>query len=441
MDGTIMSIPLPGPFVERMRQQLGDELPAFLRAVDEPALRGIRINPMKPTAAAMQHIDGAMAVPWSDNAYYLPAESNAGATIMHEAGAFYIQEPAAMLPAMLMNAGPGEKILDLCAAPGGKSTQIGCAMKGQGLLVCNEPIPKRAKVLSANIERIGIPNAVVTCAWPEKLAEQWPDGFDAVLVDAPCSGEGMFRRDPETRKEWTPEKAEGCFFRQREILAAAVRLVRPGGRLIYSTCTYNPAENEGNARWLTDSYPEFRSEPFALPGITAPEGMYTCYPHRLKCEGQFVAAFRKAGDQPAVVPEDQSVPKPARSDLKTLEQSFPAFPKATHLFGQTMVSVQELPDIRGIKVLRTGLHLGEIRGKVFVPDHAAALCFPMKGIKTFDLSPEEAVEYMAGGIVPGDAEGWTLLCYRGLAVGWGKGSEGIIKNHYPKGLRSRTFIP
>ena len=267
-----MNIQLPDPFVERMRQQLGNELPAFLHALEEPPVRGIRLNLLKQ-CDAQDSFRKDDPIPWADDAWYLSNESRAGASLLHEAGAFYIQEPGAMIPAMVLDAKPGEKILDLCAAPGGKSTQAGCAMRGEGLLVCNEPVPKRAQILSRNIERIGLPNTIVTCAWPDRLAEQWPESFDAVLVDAPCSGEGMFRRDPETRKEWTADKAEGCASRQREILTAAVRLVRPGGRLIYSTCTYNPAENEDNARWLTENHPDFHAEAFRMPGIDAPDGM------------------------------------------------------------------------------------------------------------------------------------------------------------------------
>lgn len=440
MDGTRMNGQLPEAFVDRMRQQLGEELSDFLRALDEPPVRGIRMNPLKKVDAVLKYMQEEK-IPWDDNGFYLPDGSDAGASILHAAGAFYIQEPGAMLPAAVLDAKPGEKILDLCAAPGGKSTQIGCAMNGEGLLVCNEPIPKRAQILSGNIERIGLPNTVVTSDWPGRLADRWPEGFDAVLVDAPCSGEGMFRRDPETRKEWSAEKAEGCAARQREILAAAVKLVRPGGRLIYSTCTYNPAENEENARWLAARYPEFHTEPFSLPGIDAPDGMYTCYPHRLKGEGQFVALLRRAGDQPASLAQDHSIPKPAGPDSAMFETAFPSFPKATHLFGRTLAFIPELPDLKGIKTLRIGLHLGEIKGKTAIPDHAAGLCFRTPEVQELDLGLEEAVKFMAGETVPGNAAGWILLRYQGLAVGWGKGSEGMIKNHYPKGLRGQKFVP
>ena len=219
-----------------------------------------------------------------------------------------------MIPAEVLQARPGEKILDLCAAPGGKSTQIGIAMGGAGLLIANEPVPKRAAVLSRNIERMGITNAIVISAWPEQLAEKWPGAFDAVMVDAPCSGEGMFRREPETRTEWSPEKAAGCVPRQRKILEAAAKLVRPGGRMVYATCTFNPAENEGQIRGFLEDHPEYTTETFLLPGIDGQEGMYTCWPHRIRGEGQFACLMRRAGDAPAVLPDGS---KDFRMDRET----------------------------------------------------------------------------------------------------------------------------
>ena len=429
-----MSILLPGAFVERMRKQLGNELSAFLHALDEPPVRGIRLNPFKMTETTCEYKKNGR-IPWTENGYYLPQDSNAGSSIFYAAGAFYIQEPGAMLPAAVLNAKPGEKILDLCAAPGGKSTQIGCSMQGKGLLVCNEPVPKRALILSGNIERMGLPNTVVTCEWPDKLANQWPEGFDAVLADAPCSGEGMFRRDPETRNEWSEEKAAGCAARQREILSAAALLVRPGGRLVYSTCTYNPAENEENVRWFLEQFPDFHTEAFSLPHVDAPNGTYTCYPHRLQGEGQFAALFRRAGDGIAELNPDRTMPKPACEEIKMFETAFPDLPEPTHLFGKTLINCSQLPDLKGIRIYRAGLHLGEIRGKVIIPDHATALCISANYKRITDLDPEAAVKYISGETVPGDAEGWTIMRYQGLNIGWGKGSGGVIKNHYPKGLR------
>ena len=440
MDGTDMSQQIPEAFINRMRIQLKDELPAFLCELDKTPLRGIRINGLKRTEGTACYTSGK-PIMWAPESWYLDSESDAGSTILHAAGAFYIQEPAAMIPAAVLDAKPGETILDLCAAPGGKSTQIGCAMKGEGILVCNEPIPKRARVLSSNIERMGLPNTIVTNAWPEQLAVKWPEGFDAVMVDAPCSGEGMFRRDPETRIEWSPEKAEGCAARQRNILSAAARLVRPGGRLVYSTCTYNPKENEENAEWFCRSFSDFSPEPFILPGIKAPDGIFTCYPHRLKGEGQFVALFRKKGNDSACLQKDCSLPEPSGENRLLFESVFSQMPPATNQFGNVLIHMQNLPDISGIKVFRVGLHLGEIRNKTAIPDHAAAMCFRAPNIQILELNAEEIIKYAAGETIPGAAEGWILIYYQGLCIGWGKGSGGIIKNHFPKGLRGLRYIP
>ena len=429
-----MNKKLPETFVNRMRQQLGEELTAFLHALDEEPSRGIRINTLRQSDATAGYTTGD-AVPWARDAYYLPVSSDAGSTVLHEAGAFYLQDPGAMLPAAVLGAQPGERILDLCAAPGGKSTQIGCDMRGEGLLVCNEPVPKRAQILSGNIERIGLPHTVVTCAYPEQLAGQWGSCFDAVLVDAPCSGEGMFRKEPKTRSEWSEGKAAGCAERQRGILEQAAMLVRPGGRLVYSTCTYNPDENEGNVKWFLQMYPDFTIEAFHLPGIDAPDGMYTCYPQRLRCEGQFVAMLRKTGNGGQDIARDRSLRSVSKEERKTFCGLFPGLPEPTHMIGNMLVRIPECPDLERIRTFRIGLHLGEIRGKVFVPDHAAALCFRQPEIQAYDLSQEEAVKYIAGETVNAETDGWVILRYCGLVLGWGKGSGGIIRNHYPKGLR------
>ena len=292
MDGGNLTYPLPEAFVRRTREQLGPELDPFLQAIEGPPVRGIRMNPFR--AGGDQPFPGAGArIPWTRDGWELSLASEAGGTLEHEAGLFYLQEPCAMLPAAVLAAQPGEKILDLCAAPGGKATQLGLDLRGKGTLICNEPVPKRAAVLSRNMERMGVPNAIVTSAYPERLERLWAGGFDAVLADVPCSGEGMFRRHPETRLEWTEEKAAGCAERQKAILRSAAALVRPGGRLVYSTCTWNPAENEGQVKAFLREHPDFEPEPFFLPGINAPEGMFACWPHRTRGEGQFAAKLRK----------------------------------------------------------------------------------------------------------------------------------------------------
>ena len=230
---------LPTEFLDEIRAQMGDALPAFLSALEQPPALALRANPLRgePAFAAAQPF-AADPVPWANHGFYLTENTRPGASLAHALGAFYLQEASAMVSASALDARPGEKILDLCAAPGGKTTQIAAAMAGEGLLVSNEPVPNRAKMLAENLERMGVVNAVAVCAYPDQLAARWPDVFDAVLTDAPCSGEGMFRREPASRDEWRPNSPAGCARRQADILDSAAKLVRPGGRLVYSTCTF-----------------------------------------------------------------------------------------------------------------------------------------------------------------------------------------------------------
>ena len=428
---------LPEQFIQNMAEQLGDELPAFLRSYEEPYLRGIRLNPLKPVEDSALPEGIGEPVPWEPLGRYLAMDSDAGATPLHEAGAFYLQEPSAMLPAAVLNPRPGERVLDLCAAPGGKSTQLGLRMAGQGLLVCNEPVPKRAQVLARNVERMGLTNALVVCAMPRQLADRWPEGFDAIQVDAPCSGEGMFRRHPETRAEWTAESPAGCARRQAEILDCAAEMVRPGGRIVYSTCTMNPVENEDTVAAFCQRHPDFSPEAFTLPGADAPEGMLTCYPHRMKGEGHFVALLRRAGVGTASAATDTSLPRPDKQQLKALRDFAPDAPTPTALLGDTLVCLPDCPDVKGLKVLRVGLHLGQMKGKVFQPDHAWAVSICPPALPRLPLTEEQARRYQAGEVLdaPEGLRGFVLPTLAGLPLGWGKVSDGMMKNHYPKGLR------
>lgn len=425
----------PKAFTERMKGQLGEELPAFLHALQEEPLRGIRFNPVRPCNTRM--IPGiGDPIPWEPDGRYLSGDSDAGNRVLHEAGAYYIQEPSAMLPARIMNAKPGERILDLCAAPGGKTTQLASALHGEGLLVSNEPIPKRALILSRNIERLGVRNALVISAYPDQIAAQWPGGFDGVQVDAPCSGEGMFRKHPETRNEWTPESAAGCAVRQAEILDAAARLVRDGGRIVYSTCTMNPDENERIVSSFLRRHPEFETEAFELDGgIRAPEGYFMMYPHRFRGEGQFAALFRKKGDGEAKLPLNKSFTVPQKAEKEAVQRFDSGSPEITGKLGNLLFALPGCPETGHLKVFRAGIHLGELRGKVFIPDHAWAIAGAFMDIPETKLDANSAVRYITGETVNGDTNGWQRMTYCGWPLGWGKGSDGIIKNHYPKGLR------
>ncbi len=434
-----MTESFPAAFRTRITEQLGYEAPDFFRAMTQPPTHGIRFNPLKPCTENSRWMNGGK-IPWEKNGWYLCEDDAPGKTIWHEAGAFYLQDPAAMLPVNVLNPRPGERILDLCSAPGGKATQIGCAMQGCGLLVCNEIVPKRAYILSRNIERFGILNTVITGARPEILSSRWKDGFDAVIADAPCSGEGMFRRYPETKNEWSAEQAAGCVVRQREILSSAAEMVRPGGRLVYSTCTFNPDENENMIQWFLKTHNDWEPESFHFPGTDGANGSFTCYPHRTKGEGQFAALLRKKGHGECRFVPDTSLPKAVSRDAGRFADSFPGLPNATHIFGHTLIHTEFLPDIKGISVYRIGLHLGEIHDNYFIPDHASAY-IAASSIQKSIVNPELAVRYMAGETFAGNESGWTVVTCSDMPLGWGKGTGGIIKNHYPKGLRNSLLRP
>ena len=193
--------------------------------------------------------------------------------------------------------------------------------------------------------------------------------------------------------------------------------------------------------WFLQEHPDFEAEAFNIGGINAPEGRFTCYPHRIRTEGQFVARFRKKGNGIAELPEDLTLPKPGKEETTVVGKAFPTFPDATRRIGSTLIHLDECPDLQGIRILRAGLHLGEVRGKIAIPDHATAVSIYPPEIGTLDIDAENACRYMAGETICADAEGWIMIRYKGLILGWGKGSGGSIRNHYPKGLRNNRLIP
>ncbi len=444
-----MRMSLPAQFMENMREQLGDDADKLFAALQEPYTRGLRLNPRKPV---LLDEDLSECVPWWQEGRYLPIERAAGAHPLHEAGAYYIQEPSAMSPVAVLAPKPGERVLDLCAAPGGKSTQIADALQGEGLLVSNEPVPSRAKILSRNIERMGVTNALVVSAEPETLAARWKNAFDAVLVDAPCSGEGMFRRHEETRAEWSASSPEGCAVRQKRILQSAVQMLKTGGRLVYSTCTFNTAEDDGIVEWLTSECPFMRLEGFSLPSgdnrtMNAPKGCMHLYPHEIRGEGHFIAQLVKTGStegQTEFLPADRRLSKPDKAVLEAwkffAEDMRISGIKPDAAFGDALIAAPELPPLDGIKVLRAGLVLGAMKGRVFAPDHALAMGLCAENVASMlkvELTLEEAREYQSGAELhtQSPVHGWALAVYSGLPLGFVKVSGGAAKNHYPKGLR------
>lgn len=482
---------LPEQFLERMQKMLGSEYDAFVESFSQEKYQALRLNPLKGKPEALHLLQEAFhlsPVPWAKNGYYYEKEDTPGKHPYHEAGVYYIQEPSAMAPVTLLDPKPGERILDLCAAPGGKSTQIASFMNGEGLLVTNEIHPARAKILSENVERMGIRNACVTNETPQHLAEVFPEYFDRILVDAPCSGEGMFRKNEAACEEWSLENVELCGERQDEILDCAAQMLRTGGRLVYSTCTFAPIENEGSISRFLERHPEFvlveiPKQELGIEGDGVPEYVEKAadgiektlrlWPHHIKGEGHYAAVLRKSEPasgkemditdalseqcgihdelpgRPCVVP-----PGGLQKGISEKELGeFPAFAEeflrkqaverlqGTYLkFGDNIYLMPEnMPNLKGLKVLRPGLQIGTLKKNRFEPSHALALALTAEdAVHTWNLSANESTikAYLDGQTFSAEGEkGWYLICVDGFSIGWGKLAGGIMKNHYPKGLR------
>ena len=427
---------LPEAFLERMKHQLGEEYPEFLRSLERPRAVALRYNPLKGDAPVMDFV--GENVPWEPLGFYYAPQARPGLHPYHEAGVYYLQEASAMAPVALLDPRPGEKICDLCAAPGGKTTQIAGRMRGEGFLLCNEINPKRAKILSRNIERMGVANALVTNEHPERLAERFAGFFDRVLVDAPCSGEGMFRKEEAAVTDWSPETVEMCARRQGEILQSAARMLKPGGRLVYSTCTFAPEEDEMAVAAFLEAHPEFTPEVLEVPWFVPVEnGGHRLWPHKLLGEGHFAAVLRKSegeAGEPAPV-SGEKLPKEWLDFAKELKIRLPAGKAVS--FGQNLFWAPEaLPDMKWLKVMRPGLELGEVKKGRFEPAHALALWLK-DCANTVSFAPEsdEIREYMHGNVLAGSVKGWCLVKAGDYSLGWAKGDGNQLKNHYPKGLR------
>ena len=442
---------LPTEFTNRMQRLLAAEADAFFASYCLPPNVGLRHNPLKVTPMPPLPQFGLTPVPWAPHGFYYDPQTRPGLCAWHEAGVYYLQEPSAMAPAVLLQAAPGQRVLDLCAAPGGKSTQLAADMAGQGLLVCNEIHTGRAKILSRNVERMAIANALVLNETPQRLASRFPRYFDKILVDAPCSGEGMFRKEEAALAQWTPELPVQCALRQAEILDLAETMLRPGGQIVYSTCTFSPQENEGVISRFLHTHPGYRVLPVSGPHFSpgrpdwidhpAPgvENAVRLWPHKLRGEGHFAALIQSPGQLP--LPE--SVPGPGRDKLPSELDQFCretgiTLPEGNLLFfGQTLYWVPRIcPDLAGLRVLRAGLELGQIKKGRLDPAHALALWLKTAArVQSFPADSREIAAYWHGETLPGSQAGWTLIQADGISLGWAKGSGGQLKNHFPKGLR------
>lgn len=481
---------LPIEFEKKMKAFLGNEWEEFLYSYDNNRFQALRFNTLKvgKNKSVEEEIAGIMdklcipmdkKVTWANDAYYYDEEKRPGKHPYHEMGLYYIQEPSAMSAAALLAPKPGMRVLDLCAAPGGKSTQLATYLGDSGLLVSNEINTQRSRILSQNIERMGIKNAIVTNEDSFVLASHFPSFFNAIQVDAPCSGEGMFRKLPEAVNEWSPQNVEICAARQKEILDNAATMLKAGGTIVYSTCTFSQEENEDVIEYFLERHPDFTLEE-----------MERFWPHKVDGEGHFVAKLVRRGsvnefDADYEVCEEncnkvedtglkddrktqknknnknrKNETKPAltKENMKllsefldeTVSEDMAAWIKNARLvmFGEQLYRLPDMEvDIKGLKVQRAGLHIGEFKKQRFEPSHSLALALKQSDaqnvVKLTCDDPQTTGFFNGQSVMLSDGQaaeckkGWALVCVDGYPAGWGKVNGAQVKNHYPKGLRNK----
>ncbi|WP_066325051.1 RsmF rRNA methyltransferase first C-terminal domain-containing protein [Anoxybacteroides amylolyticum] len=446
---------LPHTFVEKMNALLQEEAPRFFASYEKEKVNGLRFNPLKIERDAFLALApfSLSPVPFCPTGFYYETDDQPGKHPYHAAGLYYIQEPSAMFVAETLQPSHGEKVLDLCAAPGGKTTQLAAMMDNTGFLLANEIHPKRVKALSENIERLGITNTLVTNETPEKLAEYFVGYFDKILVDAPCSGEGMFRKDEEAIHYWSEEHVHQCAVKQRHILDCAYRMLKEGGILIYSTCTFSPEENEQTMEALLQKYEDLElvaieKSAGIQPGrpewtkttLTAIEQTARLWPHLLLGEGHFVAKLQKVSPAPTWKGKNatSNVTKQTLREYRAFEQETLTIniEKTMYSFNQHLFALpDDCPSFAGLKIVRAGLHLGEQKKQRFEPNHALALALKKEEI-VHSLELEDYTKYLRGETIEtGGDRGWVVVTIDGYPLGWGKEVKGTLKNFYPKGLR------
>jgi len=455
----VRTIELPTDFLTKMKSLLADEYDAFLKSYTREQSYGLRLNTLKLTVEDFFAINPftLTRIPWMETGYYYDHQERPGKHPFHAAGLYYIQEPSAMAVVECMQPKRGEKILDLAAAPGGKTTQIAQHMAHEGLLVANDIHPKRAKILSENVERMGIRNTVVLNERPSKLVNHFPAFFDRILVDAPCSGEGMFRKNMTSRHEWSLTNVEQCAIRQTQILSEASQMLAPHGQLVYSTCTFSPEENEQIINDFLLKHPAFTIEKvdvfsmfsggrkdWVVDPVDGIEHTIRIWPHKVNGEGHFIAVLRKStSGKQSQFNRIKTIkrPKQLQDYYQFAKETLTSTPEGDFiLFGNDLYIIpSEMIEMEGLKVLRPGWHLGTFKKNRFEPSHALALSLSKNDVKqTLDLSCDspEIISYLKGETLQAKGDkGWHVITVEGYPIGWGKLTQQTMKNHYPKGLR------
>ena len=454
---------LPEDYQSRMQEMLGDEYLQYIDSFNHSYGQTLRVNQLKMEPADFIRrflLNGQVS--WCDTGFYYEGDERLSANPYYHAGIYYLQEPSAMAPAAFLPVEPGDKVLDLCAAPGGKSTALAARLQGEGFLLSNDISASRCKPLLKNMEMAGVTNSVITCEAPEKLAGRFAGYFDKVLVDAPCSGEGMFRREPSMVKSWSAEEVKRYAVLQREILFHAAQMLRPGGYLLYSTCTFAKEEDEQTVEYFLEQHKDFSLQELPLcEGIEMGRVEWTLHgredvrncrrflPHKVKGEGHFAALFKKEESA------DSSF-ESVSGDWSTKEQkvSKEKIPEAMEDFmrdipdwkqwkkriffikERAFLLPKHCPSLQGLRIVRSGLYLGDCLKKRFEPSQALAMALKSSEYKKSISFPAEDIrieKYLRGETVEIDnteIKGWTLFCVDGFPLGWGKCNRGRLKNKY-----------
>ena len=462
---------LPSKFIDEMKEMLGDEFDDFLASYDEDYYRGIRCNTLKITPSEFEKKVPFVSekVDWVQNGYYTSEDEQPAKHPYYFAGLYYIQEPSAMMPASQLPVEPGDRVLDLCAAPGGKTTELGAKLKGEGVLVSNDISASRAKALVKNVELFGIKNAMVVSESPDKLAERLEGYFDKILVDAPCSGEGMFRKVHSIAKNWEQYGSQYYADIQRTVLPSAVKMLKPGGMMIYSTCTFSKLEDEDSISFILENNPDMEL-------IES----HKLFPHKIKGEGHFVALLHKLDtaanaksptdsvimSSPSVILNEaknlknddqqgnerqkcrinQYGPKVRSKYKKISDEAFDFFESIGFKIDVSRLWINEdrinmlplgAPDLSRLRVLRTGLFLGEMKKDRFEPSQSLALALKAEeypNVLDLKLDDDRVVRYLkCESIDVEDGEvndGYCLVAVDGYPLGWGKVDKGRFKNKY-----------
>ncbi|QXM05606.1 RsmF rRNA methyltransferase first C-terminal domain-containing protein [Crassaminicella indica] len=448
---------LPEKFIHKMQMLLGSEFQLFLDSYDDERFQGLRVNTLKISVEDFKKISPfkLRQIPWCKNGFYFEEGQRPAKHPYYHAGLYYIQEPSAMAPVEILNPTPKDYVLDLCAAPGGKSVQIATKLMGEGVLVTNDINMNRVKALIKNIELFGVKNAVVTNERPEKIRKYFLSYFDKILVDAPCSGEGMFRKDSSMVKSW--EKHDETYYApiQKQILGNTDDMLKEGGRLLYSTCTFSPEENECIIKNFIDNHENFRIVDIpknnglskGMPKwANGEENLERCarlWPHKIEGEGHFLALLEKDLEE-----KDNVVNFEKNSEVK-LHKEFCEFVKENlnillegkfEIYSNNLyLAPKGLPILKGLKILRTGWFLGTFKKNRFEPSHALAMGLTFKDAKrtvNFHRDDPNVIKYLKGETLNISGEkGWTLICVDGFPLGWAKQTGNMLKNYYPPAWR------